>query len=92
MCALSYALLASAAQQLIDELRAQFPSDGIMDVLGIVFPQYWRESVAAEKSFRKHLDVIKSHYGQPRWIGEDGNKRLIPPYLMLSVGATTAFV
>jgi hypothetical protein len=34
-----------------------------MDALGVVYPQYWHDSIAVEKSFQKHLDVLKSHYG-----------------------------
>jgi hypothetical protein len=52
-----------------------------MDALGVVYPQYWRDSQAAEKTFHKHLDVIKSHYGQPRWIGSEEKRKLIPPLL-----------
>jgi hypothetical protein len=35
----------------------------------------------AEKCFCKHLDVIKAHYGQPRSIGTEEKKKLIPPVL-----------
>jgi hypothetical protein len=52
-----------------------------MDALGVVYPQYWRDSQAAEKTFHKHLDVIKSHYGQPRWIGSEEKRKLILPLL-----------
>jgi hypothetical protein len=52
-----------------------------MDALGVVYPQYWHDSQAAEKSFRKHLDIIKAHYRQPKWIGSEDNKKLIPPLL-----------
>jgi hypothetical protein len=56
-------LISEAAQEFIDELKTRFPSQGVMDALGIVYPQYWRDSQAAERSFRKHLDVLKSYYG-----------------------------
>jgi hypothetical protein len=52
-----------------------------MDVLGVVYPQYWKDSEVAEKSFRKHLDIIKEHYYQPKWIGENDKKRLVAPIL-----------
>jgi hypothetical protein len=74
-------LLLGAALQLLEELATRFPSEGVMDALGVVYPHYWKDSEAAERSFRKHLDVLKSHYGQPRWIGDDEKKRLIPPVL-----------
>jgi hypothetical protein len=73
--------IADAAQQLMDELTSRFPSHGLMDALGVIYPQYWRDSETAEPSFHKHLDVIKEFYGQPKWIGEDDKKRLIPPLL-----------
>jgi hypothetical protein len=44
-------VLSNAAQELIDELKARFPSQGVMDALGIVYPQYWKDSQTAEKSF-----------------------------------------
>jgi hypothetical protein len=65
----------------MDELTSRFPSHGLMDALGVIYPQYWRDSETAEPSFHKHLDVIKEFYGQPKWIGEDDKKRLIPPLL-----------
>jgi hypothetical protein len=52
-----------------------------MDALGVMYPQYWRDSQATEKSFRKHLDIIKAHYGQPKWIGLEEKKKLILPLL-----------
>jgi hypothetical protein len=74
-------VLSNAAQELIDELKARFPSQGVLDALGIVYPQYWRDSEVAEKNFRKHLNIIKAQYGQPKWIGESDKQKLIPPLL-----------
>jgi hypothetical protein len=70
-----------AASQLLDELRSRFPSQGLMDALGVVYPQYWKDSEQADKSFRKHLDIIKDHYCQPKWVGEEDKKRLVAPIL-----------
>jgi hypothetical protein len=33
-------LISEAAQEFIDELKTRFPSQGVMDALGIVYPQY----------------------------------------------------
>jgi hypothetical protein len=52
-----------------------------MDALGVVYPQYWKDSEQADKSFRKHLDIIKDHYYQPKWVGEEDKKKLVAPIL-----------
>ena len=57
-----------------------FPDHGLMDALGIVYPQYWLQGNCAA-SFRKHLDIIKAFYGEPRCIGKGENKRFIPAML-----------
>jgi hypothetical protein len=54
--------LLDAAQELTKELRVQFPSQGMMDALRLVYQQYWLDSAIAEKAFQKYLDVIKAHY------------------------------
>lgn len=64
------------AQTLLDEMRAWVPAHSVTDVLGIVYPQYWLQGQSAEVSFRKHLDVIKDYFGEPRWIGEGEQKNL----------------
>ena len=74
-------MVSDATQELVEELKARFPSQGVMDALSIVYHQYWQDSQAVEKSFRKHLDIIKSQYGQPKWIGESDKQKLIPPLL-----------
>jgi hypothetical protein len=33
-------MLVGAAKQLLHELAARFPSEGVMDALGVVYPQY----------------------------------------------------
>jgi hypothetical protein len=70
-----------AAQTLLDEMRTRFPAHSIMDALGTIYPQYWLQGQSAEVSFRKHLDVIKDFFGEPRWIGEGEQRKLIPPIL-----------
>ena len=74
-------IVVAAAKQLIKDLQGRFPSQAVMDALGIVYPQYWRDSHAAEKGFCKHLDMDKAHYGQRRCIGSDEKKNLVLPVL-----------
>jgi hypothetical protein len=50
--------LARAAKTLIQQLETRFLAHGVMDALGIVYPQYWLQ-VDYETSFPKHLVVIK---------------------------------
>jgi hypothetical protein len=38
-----------------------FLAHGVMDVLGIVYPQYWSQ-LDCEMSFPKHLQVIKATF------------------------------
>jgi hypothetical protein len=65
----------------MDELKGCFPSCGVLDTLGIVYPQYWL-LVGVEVSFQKHLNVLKAYYGESKWIMEgDENKQLVPAIL-----------
>ncbi len=50
--------LVGVAETLIQELETRFPTHGVMDAFGIVYPQYWLQ-VDCETSFPKHLAVIK---------------------------------
>jgi hypothetical protein len=71
---------AAAAEHLIAEMKSRFPSHSVLDALGVVYPQYWQQG-DCEVSFRKHLNVLKDFYGEPKWIGEGAEKKLIPPVL-----------
>ena len=64
----------------MDEMSSRFPDHGLMDALGVVYPQYWLQGDCAS-SFRKHLDIIKNFYYEPKWIGEDEQKRCVPAVL-----------
>jgi hypothetical protein len=44
---------------LIQELETRFPTHGVMDILGIVYPLYWLQ-LDCEASFPKHLEIIKT--------------------------------
>jgi hypothetical protein len=44
---------------------------------GLCIPNSKRDSQIVEKSFYKHLDVIRTHYGQPRCFGLEDKKKLI---------------
>jgi hypothetical protein len=50
-----------AAELLIEELLRRFLDSKIMEVLGIVFPQYWR-SPDCNTLFHVHMQVIKKWY------------------------------
>jgi hypothetical protein len=47
-----------AIEFLILELLFCFPSHGVMEVLRVVFPQYWT-TVNYDKSFKRRINVIK---------------------------------
>jgi len=80
MCIVSL-YCAVATEQLIVELKARFPAQTVMDALRVVYPQYWLQQSSPEISFRKHLDVLKSFYGEAQWVRNDDNKCLIPTLL-----------
>jgi hypothetical protein len=46
----------------VHELSMGFPAAGLMDALGIIYPQYWGKEDCDSK-FEKHLKIIKGHYG-----------------------------
>jgi hypothetical protein len=51
----------STAELLIQELSKRFPDSEIMETLGIVFPQYWRNP-ECNTLFPVHIHVIKKWY------------------------------
>lgn len=57
-----------------DELTSRFLSHGVMDALGVVYPQYWVHG-DCDASFREHLDVLKDFYWEPKWIGTCDDKK-----------------
>lgn len=70
---------AGSTQKLLDELTARFPSYGVMDALGVVYPQFWAQD--CEISFWKHVDVLKDFYGEPSCVGVGDARKLIMPVL-----------
>ena len=58
---------AEAAEHVIKEVRGRFPSHNIMDALGLVYPQYWLNE-DSQALFQGHLDLVKKHYGEPKWV------------------------
>jgi hypothetical protein len=56
--------------QLIVELQGWFPTQGFIDALGIVYPQYWSQP-KPEKRFNVHLAIIKATFYQPKKVGLD---------------------
>ena len=58
------------AVQIIDKLEKSFPTIDVIDVLGVVYLQYWMSSIAVE-TFPQHLEVLKCIYGQPKQVKEE---------------------
>jgi hypothetical protein len=58
-------VLVGASKNLVQKLETKFPTHGVMDVLKIMYPQYWLEPNQGA-SFPKHLKVIKMafYYGK----------------------------
>jgi hypothetical protein len=54
-----------ATKTLVHELLMRYPAVGLMDALGIIYPQYWGKEDCDSK-FEKHLKIIKGHYGQSK--------------------------
>jgi hypothetical protein len=50
--------LTRVAKSLIKELEIMFPSHGVMDILGIIYLQYWLQP-DCDAFFAKHLGVLK---------------------------------
>jgi hypothetical protein len=50
---------------LVKELQGRFLAHGVMDNLGVVYPQYWLQS-DVEECFNKRLDVIKVAFCHPK--------------------------
>ncbi len=54
-------VLARVEETLIQKLKTRFPTHGVMDVLEIVYPQYWLQAYC-ETTFSKHLVIIKTTF------------------------------
>jgi hypothetical protein len=72
--------VAAVASQLMAEFRSQFPSQGVLDALGLLYPQFWAMP-DVEKQFPKHLSVIKQWYAVPKTILVDGMQQQCEPIL-----------
>lgn len=79
MCSF-WLFVAAAADQVMEEVRSRFPAYGLMDALGIVYPQYWKNG-DLHALFRKHLDIIKAHFCESRSVGTGDDKMLVPALL-----------
>ena len=71
---------AVAIGKVLLELEVRFPTMDVLDVLGVIYPQYWLQG-DGEASFCKHLTVIKEFYGKPRSIVHNGVRIVAPPIL-----------
>jgi hypothetical protein len=54
-------VLVRATKTLIQELETRFLTHGVMDVLGIMYPQHWLLA-NCETIYPKHLVVIKTTF------------------------------
>lgn len=61
-----------------------FASHGVMEVLRVVFPQYWM-MINYDKSFKRHNNVIKAQYYYPKKIVP--NQTLVPKVLCFCFGS-----
>ncbi len=59
------------AKSLISELEIMFPTHGVMDTLGILYPQYWLQP-KCDPSFAKYLEILKTFfcYGKTHKVNE----------------------
>lgn len=55
----------TAFNLLVTKLEQRFPNHGLMNALGIIYPQYWLQ-LDCESTFAIHLSVIKQHYYTPK--------------------------
>jgi len=71
---------AEAAVSLKSELIRRFPSHGLMNAMGILYPQYWARgnTEAMELNFPKHLRVLADFYGYGRIMGKKDVQVLVP--------------
>jgi hypothetical protein len=70
--------VARAASQLMAELRFRFPSQGVLNALDLLYPQFWAMP-DAKKQFPKHLSVLKKWYGVGKMTMVDGVQQQCEP-------------
>ncbi len=70
-------------EPLVQELETRFLAHGVMDALGIMYPQYWLH-VDYETSFPKHLVVIKITFYSSKTQLLDGVETFVPKVLNAS--------
>jgi hypothetical protein len=51
-----------------DELEKHFLAQDVMDVFGLVYPQYWLKP-SCEQTFPVHMAILKGFYSQPKKLG-----------------------
>ncbi len=63
--------LTRVAKSLIRELEIMFPAHGVLDIPGIIYPQYWLH-LDCDASFAKHLEILKTFfcYGKTHKVNE----------------------
>lgn len=48
--------------KIVEELEKRFQTSKVMDVLGIVYPQYWVVATT-DDTFSQHMAILKAFYG-----------------------------
>ena len=66
--------LKEIAKSLSSEVRERFPRDELLEVMSIVYPQYWDHSQNEnflEADFIKKIRILKSHFCREAEIQEE---------------------
>ena len=71
-----YGFVAGVVAQLIQELQRSFPEHAVLDVFGIIYPQYWLQP-NDEITFSKQRDTMKNWYCNARVLGSGVDKEVI---------------
>jgi len=62
----------SITKGLINELNKRFPTQELMNDIGIIYLQYWVELKVAQ-TFPKCLKILKTHFNAPRQFNRMAN-------------------
>lgn len=60
----------------VQELQNRFLDHALLDVMGMIYPHYWMVG-DAEKTFEKHLDIIKKNYFESKIMGVSKNSHVL---------------
>jgi len=74
--------MAKVVEDLIVGLDAQFPRQAVVDVMGIVYPQYWLET-NTNVTFPRHLEVLNFFYCNPHPCGQPKDDKFVPMVVII---------